>query len=184
MKRLMLVLVVFLSTFYTKAQWQQTNGPYGGQITCFLVDSTNIYAGTFGSGVFKSTNNGSSWTQMNTGLQNIDEWSLVISGTYLYAGTFGSGVWKYDLTDITKIYETNNNEISFGVYPNPANDVLFIDLDKESTLEIVNIHGQIVDIKCLAEKSNSLDISNLVTGVYTLRIKTDRGIAIKKLIKQ
>jgi len=73
---------------------------------------------------------------------------------------------------------------SLSIYPNPANDKLSINIEEKATLEIINVQGQIVDTKNLTEKSNNLDLSNLVSGVYTLRIKTDRGIAIRKLIKQ
>jgi len=73
---------------------------------------------------------------------------------------------------------------SIKVYPNPSSDIINIDIEEEATLEIINTKGQIVDTKSLTEKVNNLDLSNLVSGVYTLRIKTDRGIAIRKLIKQ
>jgi len=61
---------------------------------------------------------------------------------------------------------------------------LSINIEEKATLEIINVQGQIVDTKNLTEKSNNLDLSNLVSGVYTLRIKTDKGIAMRKLIKQ
>jgi hypothetical protein len=70
------------------------------------------------------------------------------------------------------------------LFPNPANDRLNIVLEEKATLEIINLQGQIVDSKSLTEKVNNLDISNITSGVYTLRIKTDRGIAMRKLIKQ
>ncbi len=52
------------------AQWMQTNGPYGGSIVSFAVSGTNLFAAT-GSGGFLSTNNGTSWTEVNTGLPNL-----------------------------------------------------------------------------------------------------------------
>ena len=57
-------------TVAVNAQWVQTNGPNGGTVNCFAISDTNIYAGTNG-GVFLSTNNGTSWTAINTGLTNI-----------------------------------------------------------------------------------------------------------------
>ena len=70
------------------------------------------------------------------------------------------------------------------VFPNPTNDKLNLSIEENAVIDIINIQGQIVYSKSLTEKSNSLDLSNLVSGVYTLKIKTDRGIAIRKLIKQ
>jgi hypothetical protein len=85
-------------------------------------------------------------------------------------------------------YTVNINSLeinpSYKLYPNPAYDKLYIEIDEKATLEIINIQGKILDTKSLTDKVNNLDLSNLVSGVYTLRIKTDRGIAIRKLIKQ
>ncbi len=72
--------------------WQQTNGPYGGIIDCFAVSGTNLFAGGLG-GVFLSTNNGTSWTQVNTGLTSTAVLSLAVLGTNLFAGTSGEGVF-------------------------------------------------------------------------------------------
>jgi hypothetical protein len=97
-------------------------------------------------------------------------------------------------TTLLSSYYTNcwidvyTNDINLNqsiiIFPNPANDRINIENNEASTLEIINMQGQIVDTKSLTEKVNNLDLSNLVSGVYTLRIKTDRGIAIRKLIKQ
>ena len=45
--------------------------------------------GTSGSGVFLSTNNGTSWTAVNTGLTDAAVYALAVSGTNLFAGTYG-----------------------------------------------------------------------------------------------
>jgi len=72
MKRLLsfFAIVVLLGAQSLQAQWIQTNGPYGGGIRCFAVDGFNLFAGTRDGGVFLSTNNGTSWTAVNTGLTN------------------------------------------------------------------------------------------------------------------
>ena len=76
-----------------KADWVQTNGPFGGDIRSFAVSGTNLFAGTFVNGVFQSTNNGTSWNAMNIGLTNTSVWSLAVSGTNLFAGTYDGGVF-------------------------------------------------------------------------------------------
>lgn len=72
------------------AQWVQTTGPYGGTINCFAVSSngidTNLFTGTE-RGVFLSTNNGTNWTAVNTGLTDTSVLSLAVSGANLFAGT-------------------------------------------------------------------------------------------------
>ena len=45
MKKLLLIVSIFV--YYSiKAQWQPTNGPYGGNISCIALKGTDIFAGT------------------------------------------------------------------------------------------------------------------------------------------
>ena len=83
-----LIALIFTTSSPIFAQWVQTNGPYGGSIGCFAVSDMNLFAGTQGSGVFLSTNNGTSWTEVNTGLTSSFVYTLAVSGTNLFAGTY------------------------------------------------------------------------------------------------
>ena len=66
-------------------------GPQGGYVSTIVIDpktSTNLYAGTHGGGVFKSTNGGKNWSAANAGLTDFDVYSLAvdpISPSNLYA---------------------------------------------------------------------------------------------------
>ena len=90
MKKLLsiLVMMVAISTCPThlSAQWVQTSGPEGGQVTCFTTIGANLFAGT-GGGVFLSSNNGTNWSPVNDGLWNTGISSLAVIGTNLFAGT-------------------------------------------------------------------------------------------------
>jgi hypothetical protein len=87
-----LAITIVLLCPYAPAQWVKTNGPINGNIGCLAVSGTNLFAGTGGS-VFRSTDNGTSWTAASTGLpttQTVN--ALVVSGTNLLAGG-GGGVF-------------------------------------------------------------------------------------------
>jgi photosystem II stability/assembly factor-like uncharacterized protein len=79
--------------------WQQTNGPYSGDISSLAIDPATpqtLYAGTNGSGVFKSVNGGTSWSPVNSGLTTYGVSCLAIppfTPQALYVGTTG-GVFK------------------------------------------------------------------------------------------
>ena len=77
------ILISFLLVCSTHAQWVQTNGPCGVHITCFAVFGENLYAGT-SYGVFLSTNEGASWTPVNSGLTNAGVNALCVSGTNIF----------------------------------------------------------------------------------------------------
>jgi len=87
-KCLFLALTTVLLYPFASAQWVQTNGPYGGAVRSLAVSGTSIYVGTDDDGVFLSTNDGASWTAVNSGLTDTSIWALATSGTNIFAGTF------------------------------------------------------------------------------------------------
>ena len=102
------------------AQWVRTNGPSGGAVNCLAVSpngagGTNLLAGTFGGGIFLTSNNGTSWTAVNGGLTNTVVWSLApdLSGN-LFAGT-NSGIFL----------STNNGTSWTAVNSGLTNTVVF-----------------------------------------------------------
>jgi choice-of-anchor A domain-containing protein/uncharacterized repeat protein (TIGR01451 family) len=59
------------------------------------TESFKIYAGTWGSGIFVSTDFGATWKSSNSGLPNLAVQTLVKGDNgVIYAGTFGGGVAK------------------------------------------------------------------------------------------
>ncbi len=73
--------------------WQQTNGPYGGNISCFAVSSPRVYAGLLTGGVYRSTNNGAFWYESDSGLNRITVNALEAKGNFVYAAT-DSGLFR------------------------------------------------------------------------------------------
>ena len=69
---------------------------YSG-VNCFYFSNSNVYAGTgpgvtVAGGVFKSTDDGHSWTQI--GLANINVNNIVENKSYLFAGTSSEGMFR------------------------------------------------------------------------------------------
>ena len=99
--------------------------------------------------------------------------------------------WKKDgfyircICDLPVSVNELKNYNSINIYPNPTMDLVVIDgLEKDNTIEIINIQGQILENKHTTNSKISIDISNLPVGIYTVKIKSNTGIIIKKLIKQ
>lgn len=87
---LFLVLLMLFGIDSTIAQWVQTSGP-NVTVQSFAVVSKNLFAGT-ANGVFLTTNYGTSWTKVNTGLADTGVAALASIGTNLFAAT-ASGVF-------------------------------------------------------------------------------------------
>ena len=71
-----------------------------------------------------------------------------------------------------------------SIYPNPVIDLLTFDLNKTVNYSLINLNGQILKKGELNQKENILNVSDLSTGLYFLKISTDKGGVTKKLIKQ
>jgi len=90
-----LVLLSMLVAMNASGQWVNLNNPSSyKRIVCLASSGTNLYAATYGDGVFLSTNSGINWTTVNNGLNEIDlyEHSISFSGTNTYLATQFSGV--------------------------------------------------------------------------------------------
>ena len=75
---------------------------------------------------------------------------------------------------------------SFEIYPNPVLDKLHIDADTDADIEIYNIKGQQVykSTRLQACEQQSIDVSDLDSGVYLVRIRTAKGDIMKRIIKK
>jgi ligand-binding sensor domain-containing protein len=91
MKSVYFALTIALLCCFANAQWRQI-GPYVGGATCFATMGPRVFAGMVGGGIFVSTDNGTSWTAVNTGLPDSNVTALAVSGTSVLAGT-SSGVF-------------------------------------------------------------------------------------------
>ena len=83
---------VFISTD-NGDEWTQINSGFTNmEIRSLVIDSSdNIFAGNF-FGVYKSTNNGNSWTKM--GLDEVVSDFAINSQNHLFAADFGGNIYK------------------------------------------------------------------------------------------
>lgn len=104
--------LILLSSVVIKAQWVQTNGPYGGEVYSLLANGSDLYAGTnFPYDVFFSSNNGENWQKLTaSGLGGKLVQCFALSGGNLFAGTASYGV--YLSTDGGESWAVVNNGIT------------------------------------------------------------------------
>ena len=78
---------------------------------------------------------------------------------------------------------------SFNIYPNPVNDKIYIETLTQTqtlTVEIYDIYGRNQNLSNLATQqlSNSIDVTNLNSGVYFVKVVTENGESVKRFIKK
>ena len=174
----------------------QTNGPGGGIVFAFAVRDTNLFAGTYGGGVFMSANNGTSWTEVNYGLGNTQVSSLTVSDTNLFAGTYSSNVWRSPLSEMITSVEGSSIGLPIGFaisqnYPNPFNPSTMISysIPRNSFvhLKVFDILGNDVaelvnEQKPAGSYEVKFDGASLPSGVYFYQLTAGEFIQTKKMI--
>ena len=93
----------------------------------------------------------------------------------------GTGLGQYtSITDCnavcntTDVAETISN---LSIYPNPVKDVLTIE-GSYISVDIIDVSGKLV---LSSEYIKTINVKSLSNGVYMLNIKTENGIAVKKI---
>lgn len=97
----------------------------------------------------------------------------------LFTPVFGEAVFK-NFTLNTKDFDLNQTEI----YPNPTNSIIYIKSKNTSItkIEFYNSFGKTMRI--IKSKFETIDISDLSAGVYTMKIYSKFGIQNRKILKK
>ena len=126
-------------------------------------------SGPFGytSGAFRSINHylGFRWVKPN---DTIYGWIFLNTPISFGFGDITIRSWAYQskAVGITSVEKTNK----FRSYPNPVSQFIYLELQNalsDSEIEITNYLGQTV---LKTEFTNTIDVSKLATGIYTLKI--------------
>ena len=73
---------------------------------------------------------------------------------------------------------------SVKVYPNPANQVLTVEMDSDSGLiSIYSMHGELMQNIQMNSTKQTIDISKLENGMYILRLVSGEEVTMTKFIK-
>ncbi|MBK8658760.1 MAG: T9SS type A sorting domain-containing protein [Bacteroidetes bacterium] len=84
------------------------------------------------------------------------------------------------------IRETENNQVGFEVYPNPASDRLLVVAPSQqllTRLEMVDASGRILCVSEPHSSSASLDVSSLASGLYLLRLTINMHTSVIRFFK-
>ena len=101
-----------------------------------------------------------------------------------YYGMYGAEMWidniRIDESHVGIEEETMN---TVSIYPNPATTVLNVEAVGYNTIEIVNLLGQTV-YAANATSNMQINVSNLNSGVYFVRLNGANGTTTQKFIKK
>jgi hypothetical protein len=169
--------------------WKNGGNNYGGTTINLPLDLPNPYWGTYyASSIFvidediyvaggQTDGVGMLWKNGNT--------PVIISGEDDYPISFVTSVFVEGSTN--NIVEVGA-ELSICIYPNPTDGMLKIKNNnlRVNNVEIYDIYGrkQNVRVENFHFAEGKLDISNLSAGIYFVKIFTEAGEVVKKVLKK
>jgi len=78
-------------------------------------------------------------------------------------------------------------QLDFAMFPNPSVDYLTVQLPSgslEAEVAVFDITGRLIKNATITSNSNKIDVQNLSTGIYVLKINSEGKIGSKQFIKQ
>lgn len=153
--------------------WQYLNGFSNGEIVYAMAydESGNIYAGTWGGNIYKSSNGGQSWLKINNNMNVGFIWSLNIHNGFIFAAT-EQGVFKFDgfnwtLTSLSNIDVHALASDGNSLYAGTWGLGVYVSNDNGSTWsEMNNGLGFNLVINALTIHSNTLYAASYGGGVF------------------
>lgn len=182
-------------TFYTTTNggqtWSTATSFTGTRrILKYIPGTTTIVATSQAApvGTSISYNNGTSWTDLEPSGTTQRGASAFLNGSTGWCAGFSDGD-PFGSAGIFKLSAPLANQsftsAKFSVYPNPATSNVTItatDVDAY-TLSVTDLTGKILLSKSLNGIENTVDISNLSSGVYFFVINSDSKKEVVKILK-
>lgn len=108
----------------------------------------------------------------------------IVIEAYDYYDNFYSDTVNVTVSLCTGIEESENTEI-MNLYPNPASNVVTVNADGLSQIELLDVSGRMIqNLPVFNLKQADLNISNVPAGIYFVRITIHDGTVVsKRLIK-
>lgn len=132
--------------------------------------------------------NGASFENFG-GQLNTDVNAMAENSGFVYAGGFFS---SFDGTAANNIVQTTtrilgNSEYEFfaNIYANPYNEQLTIELTdyKNTIAKIFNLQGQLLQNITLQSSKTTIQINDMPSGLYLVKLKNPKGMIVKKIVK-
>ncbi len=89
------------------------------------------------------------------------------------------------LNNVTTSIDENAGSTGFTMYPNPASDfvnIVPVTDAGNSTVEITNSVGQVVKAAVLEGAELNIDLTELNSGLYFVKVQNDKGSVVTKLV--
>ena len=109
------------------------------------------------------------------------------------SGTFNNGQDETYIKGLVKVSSSTAGindltKTNISIYPNPANNIINVNLGEltnSANYALYSINGKMIGVdKAVYNNNFTVDLTNVATGVYILKIKSDNSVNTFKIIKK
>ena len=125
----------------------------------------------------------------SAGIDDVMNGNITMSGgtvcfrvTPYFSGMSGTYLLEIQIRRIIGVEEEHVMDLT--IHPNPVKDLLHVRCDNMRQYDLFSIDGKLVKSSQTNENEAVIDFSDLVSGLYMLRITSDDGIVTRKIIKE
>jgi hypothetical protein len=139
--------------------------------------------------LISSVTNGNQWYEAGSIIPGaITQYYIpVVSGNYYTIVTDGNGC-SSDTSNNINIIITGINDLSnklmVNTFPSPVSNMLSIETSEKAQTEIMNMEGQLMRSFYVNKGNTTIDVSSFSSGIYIIEVKSEYGIAVKKIVKE
>jgi photosystem II stability/assembly factor-like uncharacterized protein len=179
---------VSLKTVDGGATWTSLHIPSGSILSSvFFITPSKGYVVDWTGHIFYTTDAGSTWIGDSSRTWNYLTSVFFTDSTTGYAVGEMSTILKKGYGGITSVEEHKQAGTSFTIYPNPANNEITTETGSTpavSQLSIMNMNGQQLITRQITSPKTQIEISNLPSGVYFVRLTNDKTVKVGKFVKE
>ena len=174
---------------------------YGSETTFKIFDPEGVVVLSGGPFTNSSTEHTFTFAPTTTGCYRLEVYASYGDGIN---NGYGAGWFKLMAEDGTQIFRDNGKFASqatymidvlypvgiedvvvenTAIYPNPATEMINISTDNQvQRVEIFNMQGQLVKVE--TGEVTRVSVKDLANGLYTLKLTTDNGTSMHKIVKK
>ena len=108
-------------------------------------------------------------------------WAIGSSTEYAYHSVRGATALSVSLGI------SENNLLSFEMYPNPVSDLLNIQLPtstEKAEVSVFDYTGRLVSSKTISSNDTAIDVQKISKGIYMIRVAANNKIGVQRFIKK
>ena len=192
MKKTLLLFFTMISFALTaqtthNLDWANDGSSNNQQIT---IDVGDTIIWTWGSGThnLRATSGTESFDSgYFTGAGNTFTYTFNQVGSTDYVCDPHAGNMNGTVTVTSTAGISENNLLSFEMYPNPVSDLLSIQLPtgtEKAEVSVFDYTGRLVSSKTISSNDTAIDVQKISKGIYMIRVAANNKIVAQRFIKK